>query len=408
MIRFVALFSFISFVFPIAAAERIDMYSAAVQVQTQQEADRNAAFTDALKQVVVKITGDEESLDNPELEPVLAKSRSYVSGFSYQRNSLYSGQPESNGEERDPSADASSAVFAQSLPEKEYILKVQFSDDALLQQIRDIGLPVWGALRPSIIAWIVMQENGERHLVNSDYPALNTSLAREAERAGLPIFLPVGDLQDLSSVNLNELWGLFPSSVSEASQRYPNDYRLLGRVYQADEGLELKWTLLMGSIAKTGGAKSVDYPSLWRQMTSVVAQQLAEQFAVVSDPTADAQELRILVSGIDQFIEYASLVEHVERLSSVEHVSVRQVYQDKVNLGIKLRGSRANFEQQVALAGKLQLVAPPFSQETELSSAQPPAEREDASLTQDDQFAAVELNEMPQSLNFYWVPDGGA
>jgi uncharacterized protein len=403
LLRFVALFSFIVLSLSAAAAERIDVYTTTVQVETQQEADRNVAFSDALKQVIVKVTGDEQFLDKPELDALFEKSRRYVAGFSYQKNVLFDGRTSSdNADEVPVSEGKSSAVFAQSLPEKEYLLKVQFEGDALLNHIRELGLPVWGALRPSIIAWVVMQENGERHLVNSDYPALSASLNRESERAGLPVYLPVGDLQDLSSVDLNELWGLFPSSVQAASERYPSDFKLLGRVYQAEEGLELKWTLLTGGSAKTGGAKSVDYPSLWRQMTAGVAKELAQQFAVVSDPMADAQELRILVSGVEQFLDYASLVEHLESLSSVEEVSVQQIYQDKVGLGIGLRGSRANFEQQVSLAGKLQMVVPPFSAEPENVGF------DGLYSTEEEQLAVVEPIEVPISLNFYWVPGGGA
>ena len=405
MLRFVALFFLISLVFPVAAAERIDIYMATVQVETQQEADRNTAFTEALKQVIVKVTGDEQFLVKPELGALFKKSRRYVAGFSYQKNALFDGQASSNeADEASSSLEAkSNAAYTQSLPEKEYILKVQFEGDALLNHLRELGLPVWGALRPSIIAWVVMQKDGERHLVNSDYPSLSTSLSRESERAGLPVFLPVGDLQDLSSVNLNELWGLFPSSVSKASQRYPSDFKLLGRVYQAQEGLELKWSLLTGRSAITGGAKAADYPSLWRQMSAAVAKQLAKQFALVSDPMADAQELRILVSGVDQFLDYASLVKHLESLSSVEEVSVQQIYQDKVGLGIQLRGSRANFEQQVSLAGKLQMVAPPFSIEPEVEQ-----DFDESSSPEEEQLTVLEPKDAPVSLNFYWVPNGGA
>ena len=409
MFRFVVLFCLISLGHSVSAAERIDLYVATVQVETQQQVDRNTAFTDALKQVIVKVTGDEQVLDHPELDVLLQKSSRYVSGFSYQKNALYDGDVSSNEEEETaPSNDSSNGLFAQSLSEKEYLLKVQFAGDALLNHIRQLGLPVWGALRPSIIAWIVMQEGGERYLVNSDYPTLSASLSRETERAGLPVYLPVGDLQDMSSVNLNELWGLFPSSVKRASQRYPSDFKLLGRVYQAEEGLELKWTLLAGGSAKSGSAKAADYPSLWGQMTVELARHLAKQFAVVSDPMADAQEFRIAVSGIDQFLDYASMVEHLKSLSSVEGMSIQKIYQDRVGLDIRLRGSRANFEQQVSLAGKLQVVAPPFTVKTGLEPETVPENSTAVSSPEGEPLEVVEPDVVPVNLNFYWVPDGGA
>lgn len=403
MLRFVALTFLISLVLPVAAAERIDIFTSSVQVDTQQEAERKLAFVDALKRVVVKVTGDAQYLEDPALEPLLSKAQRYVAGFSYQRNILFNGTASLNEiSETAGSEDGLKAVFAESVPEKEYVLTAQFEDEPLLSHIRELGLPVWGALRPSIIAWVVMQRDGERHLINSDYADLSASLNRESERSGLPVFLPVGDLEDLSSVDLNELWGLFPSSVQQASQRYPSDFKLLARVFQAEEGLELKWSLLLGGSIEMGRAKALDYHALWSQMTAGIAKKLAQQFAVVSDPMANSQELSIVVSGIEQFVDYAGLVEHLERLSSVEGVSVQQIFQDEVGLGIRLRGSRSNFEQQVSLAGKLRMVAPQFFSERQSGGVDNMARAEGEGLV------LSEPEGLPVSLNFYWVPNGGA
>lgn len=366
MHRLVAL-SFLIFIgLPSIAAERVEIFSAAVQVDSQQESDRELAFLEALKQVIVKISGDSAYLEEPLLDSILSSPRRYVEGFSYQRNPRFTGQSV-DFLDREVVGEATSvdSYSEKMTPEREYVLRVQFEETALIQNVREIGLPVWGALRPSILAWVVMQREGERHLINSDYPDIMATLKSEAERFGLPVFLPVGDLQDLSEVNLDELWGLFPSAVEKAGQRYPSDFKLLARVYEADEGLELKWNLLAANSVLNGRAQAIDYRSLWRQSSEDIARELSKQFAVVSDPTKDAQELVLVVSGIERFVDYAKMVEHLESLSSVDTALVRRVSQDKVDVLIRLHGSRGNFEQQVELAGKMQAIMPDFFPETD-------------------------------------------
>lgn len=391
MHRFVAL-SFLIFIsLPAIAAERVEIFSAAVQVDSQQESDRELAFVEALRQVIVKISGDSAYLEEPLLNPILSSPRRYVEGFSYQRNPWFTGQSvDFRGREVVAEAIGTDGYSEKMTPEREYVLRVQFEETALIQHLRELGLPVWGALRPNILGWVVMQREGERHLINSDYPQILATLKSEAERYGLPVFLPVGDLQDLSEVNLDELWGLFPSAVEEAGQRYPSDFKLLARVYEADEGLELKWSLLVGSSAMNGRAQAIDYRSLWRQMNENIARELSKQFAVISDPTKDAQELVLVVSGITRFVEYAKMVEHLESLSSVDTVLVKRVTQDKVDVLIRLHGSRGNFEQQVELAGKMQAIMPDLL-----------AEKDAVAEEDGNPEAATSLP--VDSAHFYWL-----
>lgn len=400
MLRLLTLFFCVSLFHPVFAAERVDIYSASVQVDSQLEDDRKAAFTEGLKQVFVKITGDSTYLENPELEPVLNDAARYVAGFSYQRNPWFGRQ----SVEGSP-AKGEEAAGVHSMPEKAYVLRVQYEESAVLQNLRGLGMPVWGALRPTVLAWVVMQREGERYLVNSDHPELVSSLSRESDRFGIPVFLPVGDLEDLSAVNLNDLWGLFPSAVTEASKRYPSDFKLLARVYEAEEGLELKWSLLLGGQVQTERAKSVDYHSLWRQMNESVAKELSKRFAVTSDPNQDGQELIVVVSGIEQFVDYARMAEHLDSLSSVEAASVLQVEQDTVRFSIRLRGSRSSFEQQVALAGKLKMVMPEFGVEDVsggVDDVMPlPDESQVGGSEAEDRLVA------PVDAYFYWVSSGG-
>ncbi|NMV28013.1 DUF2066 domain-containing protein, partial [Vibrio parahaemolyticus] len=56
---------------------------------------------------------------------------------------------------------------------------------------------------------------------------------------GLPITIPVGDFDDVTGVNVSDLWGGFIEPIGQASQRYPADAVLVVRA----QGEQIRWTL---------------------------------------------------------------------------------------------------------------------------------------------------------------------
>lgn len=345
------------------AAERVELYSAKVEVSSQQSADRSVAFREALKHVLIKVTGDEANLTNDDVVGLLDRADRYVLTFSYQNNPRYQQALDLDGNSEDEGSASieQGASVEPSQPQTifPYVLSVAFEERALLNELRALELPIWGALRPSILTWAVLQNEGDRVLLSESSHESSDVLLSQAADNGLAMFLPAGDLEDQSNVSLNELWGLFPDAVSEASSRYPHDLVLLSRVYEAPEALELKWTLLLGREHVVGRAQDVSYQSLWRTMQLDIVKILAERYAVTYDPELDGDETVISVSRVRSFLDYAKLVDHLNLLSSVEAVGVRSVQQDKVELGLKLRSSVASFNQQVELAGLLEPVFVP-------------------------------------------------
>ena len=328
------------------AAERVELYSAKVEVSSQQSADRSVAFREALKHVLIKVTGDEANLTNDDVVGLLDRADRYVLTFSYQNNPRYQQALDLDGNSEDEGSASieQGASVEPSQPQTifPYVLSVAFEERALLNELRALELPIWGALRPSILTWAVLQNEGDRVLLSESSHESSDVLLSQAADNGLAMFLPAGDLEDQSNVSLNELWGLFPDAVSEASSRYPHDLVLLSRVYEAPEALELKWTLLLGREHVVGRAQDVSYQSLWRTMQLDIVKILAERYAVTYDPELDGDETVISVSRVRSFLDYAKLVDHLNLLSSVEAVGVRSVQQDKVELGLKLRSSVAD------------------------------------------------------------------
>jgi len=68
-------------------------------------------------------------------------------------------------------------------------------------------------------------------------------LMKQANLRGVPLFLPFNDEQDRDTLNLSEIWGLFPEPIEKASQRYAPDRIAIVRVSRRGEGWRARWIL---------------------------------------------------------------------------------------------------------------------------------------------------------------------
>lgn len=375
------------------AADRVSLYEVSVPVADQSPEMREYAFKEGLSKVLYRVSmfgdGRSSESDSSEIElpkQLLAESGKYVESFSYSQNARFvnddskiasngDGADEGNGvpnsvpnlgvepevlnSETEP---AQAKVLSWPSDHLPYFVNIKFSVDDLELKLRELRLPLWGALRPSVLSWVVLQRGGERHLMTMEELEYSEVFEDRARSAGLPLFLPVGDLQDLASVDLNELWGLFPSSVDAASQRYPHDGVLLVRVYEALEGLELKWSYSDKANLYSGREKEQTYYALWQALNQSVRAALFPQYAVQFNGLDGEKNCIVRVSGVESFLHYASVLRHLESLSSVNKVKLQQVNGDRLVLEVSLHGAVQSFEQQVFLAGQMTQVSKPLGQ----------------------------------------------
>lgn len=361
MLRFTSIFLLVFTCVDFAvAAERVQLFYAVVQVESQDASERDEAFPVAMEQVLGKLTGASVQ-DNPELSPIISQAQRYVLSFSYRANPdfspVISDQAEGEGEtevEKSLKLD-----FPASAPEKQFLLTVNFADQAILEALRASNVAIWGSLRPSILSWVVVQRGYERQLLTSDLPQLETSFMESASEYGLVSFLPVGDLSDQNAIDMAGLWGLFDSSVSEAGKRYPHDAVLQMRVFEAEEGLDAKYAFRENGVEIEGRFRAADYSALFGLVNQEIASNLSSRYAIKA--SEQDQYLRISVSNVQTFLDYVKVVEHLGSLSTVTNVQLGALYGSDLLLDLELRASEDQFVQQLALAGILKEESAPSS-----------------------------------------------
>ena len=155
-----------------------DLYSSQVPVADQSEEALSSASRKALAEVMVKVSGHRDVLDNPDVRAALRQARQHVLQYAYAR-----------GKSDEVPLEA----------------RFEFDSNWVVEVLTAAGEPLWTANRPLVLVWLVMEDSTGRHFVNSDtYPELAAQVKAEFSRRGVPVQLPLFDLADTAALSLDQ------------------------------------------------------------------------------------------------------------------------------------------------------------------------------------------------------------
>jgi len=311
---------------PVRAVEVPGLYEAEVPVGGQGALERVAAAQAGLEEVLVKVTGGGEVLDRPEIKTLVGQAEQWVQRYQYRA--------------APPAVPGSSvpAAGAEVTPLPMRILWLAFDRQFVNQQLAAAGVPIWGVNRPRTVVWLAEEKDGARFLVGGDNrPDLQQALADQAARRGLPVTLPLLDLQDQRSLNAADVWGDFADVITRASERYQPEALLVGRVYQVAPGQwQGHWTLY-----HRGAATSWD--SAPGQESDAVAAGIAgatDEFAkryALSLTAEAANTMTVTVENVASIKDYARVLRYLKSLDPVAGVQVAEVQGDAVSFRLRVR-----------------------------------------------------------------------
>ena len=78
-------------------------------------------------------------------------------------------------------------------------------------------LPSWSPNRANILVWMVEEQGYDRNIAWEHSESSNVAALRSAAKLrGLPITIPGGDFDDVTGVNVSDLWGGFIEPIGQA------------------------------------------------------------------------------------------------------------------------------------------------------------------------------------------------
>ncbi|WP_434776115.1 DUF2066 domain-containing protein [Pseudomonas oryzihabitans] len=302
---------------PLARAEVVDnLYQVREPVASQQPDERNAALKRALQVLAGRLTGNPQAGQTPGLASALAAPESLISQYSYD-----AGPPE--------------------------VLVANFDPAATERALGQAGLSVWGANRPVVMIWWLNDADSGATLLGDGQPA-STGVQRGAQRAGLPIRLPLADLNEQLAGTAANIDANDPTALRQASERYGANALLAVHAKPQGNGWQAQWRLWNNGAAEQGSSQAADQDALAAAVLQDVAGRLSKKF--VSRP-GTTQPLT-LVADNSNFERYAQLQKVLEPLSS------RLVKVEGTQLTYDLTGNPDQLQAQLDLAGLQPTSAP--------------------------------------------------
>ena len=310
-----------------------------VEVPVSSQAERQRAARVGLRELLVRVTGLPELPPNAEIRAALREPENYYGRFEF------SMRP------RPQSAQASGAVDNEA-PEQMYVA-LHYEPATVLALLRRAALPVWGADRPTVLAWIAVEEDGVRRIVSAaSGDELVDAFRRRARQRGLEASLPVMDLAD-HAITPATVWGRFWEAVESASPRYNADLIVLGRVARrADGSWVSEWETR--SVVDTGESlrRATGAPEAVAAGVDAVADALANRFAVGGRLDA----ITVTIRGASTIAAYASVLDYLRSREYIEHMEVKAVARDVLTLHLHSRSSAAQLEELLSMGSPLAAV----------------------------------------------------
>lgn len=319
----------------VVAVEVPSLYQGTVLVSSREdERERNRAFSNALRQVLLKVTGNNDVYTAPLIRRALANADDYVDTWSY-RSVTGSGDEQTSGNDG-------------------VELSVRFFEPQVLQLLEEAGIPLWPSNRPYTLVWMVVQDElGDRTLIDSganEFADILALLESESEKRALPLLFPILDFEDRQAVSLQDAWNLEAERLLAASERYQSESVLAVRLFRTLGGdvfgksvylfrdqvfeLEVVEEALSGFIEES---------------VALAADELSAYYAVLLSGTDSRMEVNLSVQGVQSAEDYAGLLTYLGGLTGVNDFQIVTVNQEVIELKLSTGGQLRQLVESIAL-----------------------------------------------------------
>jgi hypothetical protein len=320
-----------------------DLFTEQVEVSDEAAVTRNAALGRMLEQVLIRVSGNPAIAAQPAATEILQAAPNLVQQYRY-RSVEQGGQ-------------------------LVRYLWARFDQPAVERLMRERGLPVW-VQRPEVLVWLGVERSGQRELLALEQqPAARDRMLTRAAERGLPLQLPLMDLEDQAALLPADLWSDYRDAIMAASARYPHDRVLAGRLTDVGNGRwRGAWRLLGPADGETFQTTPAPLDETLRQAVDQVQNRLAARYAPTPGGAASAGVF-VRFAGVQSLPDYAALLGVLENLEPVRGLALRSVDRDDLVFEFDLRTDTQNLIR--ALEGSGRLVSEPLTAPVALPAVAP-------------------------------------
>lgn len=311
------------------AVEMHGLATATVPVTDQSDVLRSQAINQALQQVLIKLTGNSQINEDKTLQANIQNAQDYLQQYGYQRIKL-------------PDA------------KQQLALTASFDMSALKKLIVQSGQSIWGNNRPLVLVWLAVRRKQKQQVSQYIVASNGASIAEQimlydAEIRGLPVMLPILDLQDLQQVTINDIEHINLDALTNASRRYGSDAILIAYINeQGAQQWQGKWSLLVNGQRISWTSQQATMDAAIDAGINQVADTLAQRYAVLG-LQQDHHNVSLTITNIKSLDDYAQVVKYLKRLSVVKNLSITALEPDQIVFDLQVLGGQRALTQAINL-----------------------------------------------------------
>ena len=271
-----------------AQAAEVALYLVTVPLDGATEADRNTAFGEALRAVLVRASGRRDAGNKPAVVAAATRANRLVQQYS-------------------------------ATPQGE--LKVGFDAATIDEILKDAGLPSWPSERPATLV-VMSGAAGGHPLRAGDASTERTQLEQAAKARGVPLVWPVADVSMETVRAQVEASGVEGAAKAAGTHA---DAVLIGTL----AGGQAEWMLVHAGDTSRRRGSAADGAHL-------AADTFADIYA--PDSTRGLSTATVRIDGVTSLQDYAGLLNELDSLSMVRGIGVGEIDGATVRLDLTLRG----------------------------------------------------------------------
>lgn len=352
------------------AQTTVDLYQAEITVKDHSEIARNEGFKHGLTQVLIKLSGDRKAPLQPAIQQQLTRPDRLVMEYSYLTDT----------------------------DEPQSVLSIYFDQELTDELLARLKLPKWSSTRPVLLGWILLDTQDQQTVLTEETSSSEIDLLKQqAQQRGIPLLLPLLDLEDLATFKVNDVITGESAPALSIAERYGVKTLLVGWLLKTSSGWQAQWNLYINQkvttfnfyhpqlspVLEEGINRAVDEIAQYFRKTLPVASTGYSASPAVSakpipkmpgsatsevetkDPVNSEEvkattvtapsnstqpvEFELSVTNVPTLGDYAKVSDYLENLDVIEELQVLRIQPGEVKFRVTVTGGPAALLQAVNL-----------------------------------------------------------
>lgn len=334
-----------------------NIYTVEVPIATNSLPDRNKAFTDALKKVLLQLTQNQAVITTPIVKSKLNKAEIFVRSYSYLHKANVGQQDlflvvvfDPKGLEQLLSQAHIKAQPQESInTEKTQTLNKESLKSANENhQEQHYGLSEGKA---DVLVWLTILGTLPKDntvISDSSNSELAISFKSNAKHAGLNVLLPVMDLEELSQVTGDDICNLNTEVIKKSSQRYNGDAILIGCINKNLVGKKGQWLLLANKKQYAWIFYGATDDDVLQQVISSTSKILITNVSKQSNPEDESkavvpiqgpvEKVVLKIEGVSNLEQYNQVIKYLKSIAPISDVELLNLSSSFVQLRLDVAG----------------------------------------------------------------------